>query len=105
MVGQGGNDVTWRVEWPAEAVGGRVVKIPEDDDAIRETQVPNTGEWLPWTMLLTRETGRVERVSSLKRFEQLTKAHATYTDATAEFPPTKGRRCLSGRRSTGPAWR
>jgi glycosyltransferase involved in cell wall biosynthesis len=82
--------VTWRVEWPAEAVGGRVVKIPEDDDAIRETQVPNTGEWLPWTMLLTRETGRVERVSSLKRFEQLTKAHATYTDATAEFPAHQG---------------
>jgi len=86
----GGNDVTWRVEWPAAAVGARVVKIPESDRAIRAIHKPNTRSKVPWTMLLTMTDGTTEVIDSAKRFKELAGQHRTYTDAQAVFPQHEG---------------
>ncbi len=67
VVGQGGNDTWWRVEAPAEAIGGKAILVPmaQADEALGG---PNTHTPFPWSMKVKRARGPERTIHTTREF-------------------------------------
>lgn len=86
VVTSGGNDIWFRCEAPAEALGARVSRILEGS----KINEPNTGTGLPWSMVLTGEDGGKVQIDTKHRYEQVSSGHIRYVAADAVFPQHEG---------------
>ncbi len=83
----GGNDVTWRCEWPAEAVGGKVVRIKTDELNEVVTQ-PNNASSFPWRILGKLDDGTTRVLDTAAAWGQLDKSRLV--SAWTDFPAHEG---------------
>lgn len=87
-VAVGGNDIFWRCQAPADAVGGRVAAIMQDD-LERAVLGPNNDTPLPWTMLLSSPAG-THVVETMAAFKKLAKKRAAGEGVQVIFPEHDG---------------
>lgn len=85
----GGNDVWWRVEAPAKAVGGRACKIPEEDvfDAFTE---PNKHTAFPWSLEILGEDGATRHVNTAIGWKRVSNKRLRWVSMSAHFPEHQG---------------
>lgn len=85
----GGNDIWWRVEAPAKAVGGRTCKVPESEvfDAFME---PNIHTAFPWRLIAETPEGRKHVVRTAIGWKRLCNKKTQIISLRAEFPNHEG---------------
>lgn len=88
MVQKGSNDTWFRVDAPAEAVGGKVAYIT-DKQLDRATTHPNNNTALPWSMEFDTPTGTVT-ASTKTAWEKLRRGRLVFTDMRVVFPDHEG---------------
>jgi hypothetical protein len=85
----GRSDSTWRVEWPAAALGARVAAIPEAD-AEKALLAPNMTTPFPWAMRLRDPGGAVTLVGDKEQWNLYTAGRPQVMEAEALFPELEG---------------
>lgn len=88
MAVSGGNDCTWRVEWPAEAVGGKAVLI-EKDEAVETFSSPNRDSGFPW-QIVVKQGGKAHRLDTAAAWYTFCDDSPTYDGMWTEFPAHEG---------------
>lgn len=86
---QGGNDLYWRCEAPARAVGGRLNVIPEEGGLYAVT-MPNRDSALHWGINLTLEDGTVFTADSPEAWYAATHSGFMVRESDAFFPNHEG---------------
>lgn len=87
IVAVGGNDVTWRAEWPAAAVGGKVMAVRTDEVNEVFTQ-PNNASPFPWRILGKLDDGTTRILDTAAAWGQLDKSRLV--SAWTDFPAHEG---------------
>lgn len=85
----GGNDVFWRAEAPAEAVGGRVAHVDEKD-AVDTLAFPNSDKGYPWRFVAGTEDGTSRVIDSREAWESFTSTSPKLTSLDTQFPEQEG---------------
>lgn len=84
-----GNDVYWRVEAPAKAVGAKVIKVPVER-FVDTFAAPNTTTAFPWRINAFMPDGKSHRISTVGQWERFTKDCPKVLGLKAEFPALEG---------------
>ena len=86
---RGGNDIYWRAEAPATAVGGRV-SIIKEKVAERALSYPNKDTGLPWQAEFTTLTGETVIARTKGAWQKLAKGRLIFADMDIVFPEHEG---------------
>jgi hypothetical protein len=86
---RGRADSTWRVEWPARALGAKLAAIPEDD-AEKALLAPNMTTPFPWAMRMREAGGAVTLVGDGEQWAAFTAGRPRVEEAEAVFPELEG---------------
>lgn len=85
----GGNDIYWRCEAPARAVGGKVARIAEAN-VIDLLTYPTREGGFPWTLTATRTDGTETELGSEEEWRAFTEENDRIIGLRAEFPGLEG---------------
>jgi glycosyltransferase involved in cell wall biosynthesis len=86
---RGRADATWRVAWPAQALGAKVAAIPEAD-AEKALQEPNMASPFPWAMRMRETNGRETLIGDGEQWAAFTATRPKVRTAEALFPDLEG---------------
>lgn len=85
----GGNDIWWRVEAPAEVMGAKVARVPENQ-AFEAYTEPNTHTPIPWSVELMDPAGKIHQVNTARRWKVLCNRSQQWVSMNAVFPEHEG---------------
>ncbi len=89
----GGNDIAWRCEYPAEALGARTEIVPEKDMDLRIMFPHNRGP-MQWHLQLSYADGHRQTITTKGQYRAWMKANPDWTrsvvEAKAVFPKHEG---------------